>query len=107
MIAVMDEFLGGGIAVSGPGSLLTAGVAMVTIPAEASAAFSALVAVSHAVAQVERIALTAIVRRKSPSRVVPLLERHAALVKAQSTLARTVAVILHDLGGVFPSVTQA
>ena len=107
MIAVMDDFLGGGLAAGMPTSAVSPGVAMVTIPALASAAFSALVAVSHAVARVERIALTAIVRRKSPARVVPLLERHALLVATQSTLARTVAVILHDLGGVFPSVAQA
>ena len=100
MIAVVEDFFGGGTAVDEIADEAVS-VAAVTIPAVAAPAFNALVAVSHAIQRIERIALTAIVRRKSPARVLPLLERHAALVEAQNVLARSVAEILQALSGGF------
>ncbi len=98
MIAVVEDVLGGGTAVDTLAAEAGVVAAMVTLPTEAAEAFSALVAVSHTVARLERIALTAIVRRKSADWILPLLERHAQLVETQHALARTVAVILHGFG---------
>src|SRR5215208_457201 len=98
MIAVVEDSQGGGTAVDAAADNVVA-IGAVTIPAEAAPAFNALLAVSHAIMRIERIALTAIVRRKSAERVLPLLERHATLVAAQNALARSVAAILHETGG--------
>lgn len=98
MIAVVEDVLGGGTAFDLQAAESGVVAAMVTLPAEAAEAFSALVAVSYKLGRLERIALTAIVRRKSAARIRPLLERHAQLVETQHALARTVAVILHGFG---------
>jgi hypothetical protein len=93
VIALVDEFvsLGAPVQTEEPGVV----VALLTIPPEAVEAFRALIAVSHTVARVERIALNAITRGKSPRRVLPLLEKHAALRQTQAELVHTVAVLLH------------
>jgi hypothetical protein len=97
MIAVVEEMFWGGTAVD-TAAQGAAAVVAVSIPAVAAPAFNALVAVSHMIMRIERIALTAIVRRKSAARVLSLLERRAALVEAQNVLARSIAGILDGLG---------
>ena len=93
MIALVDEFLT--VGATAEAEKLGIAITVLAIPPEAVMAFRALVAISHTVARVERIALNAITKGKSPGRVLPLLEKHAALREAQAELVHQVAVLLH------------
>lgn len=99
MIALLDEFLSvGSVADDSAPEEAQPGlvVAVVTVPPEAVSALRALVGMSHTVARLERITLNAITKGKSPGRVVPLLEKHAELLRRQVDLVHRVATLLRD-----------
>ena len=97
MIALADPFQGGQstVATIGNGEFM---LAFTDVPSVAVPVLRALLVVSHTLARVERLALRAIVRRKSPERVLPLLERHQALLETQEALATTFVSMLNGSG---------
>jgi hypothetical protein len=96
MIALADPFQGEGSATLAPVESGEIKLTFTDVPPAAVPVLRALLAISHTLARVERIALCAIVRRKSRERVLPLLERHQLLLEAQTALATTFVSILHD-----------
>lgn len=97
MIALADQY-GGGSPTVAPAETTELKLTFTDVPPAAVPVLRALLAISHSLARVERIALCAIVRRKSRERVLPLLERHQLLLETQTALATTFVSMLQEDG---------